>query len=84
MQENKCPVEGCDLEAVRVYGDPGAASFATEYALPVGKTLADMPKTSKGHPLPLAVQHCILVECPKHGKKYILKPDSHHVDKKYL
>ena len=84
MQQHRCPVEGCELEAFRVYNDPGAASFATEYIVPAGKTLADMPKTSKGHPLPLGVQHCILVECAVHGKKYILKPGSHHVDKKAL
>jgi hypothetical protein len=67
-----------------VYDEPGAASFATEYAVPAEKTLADMPKTSKGHPLPLAAQHNILVECPVHGKKYITKPGSHQLDKSLL
>jgi hypothetical protein len=80
MQKHKCPIEGCDQDAKRVYDDPGAASFATEYLIPSGKTLDEMPKSSKGHPLPLAVQHNILVECPVHGKKYIIKPGSHHVD----
>jgi len=79
-QKYMCPVNGCDQEAIRIYDDPGAASFCTEYAIPRGKMLADMPRTSSGYPLPLAVQHNILVECAVHGRKYIMKPDSHHVN----
>jgi hypothetical protein len=71
----------CGLESKRVHGEH---DFATEIILPTGKTLEEMPRNRKGEPLPLGVQHCILIECPVHGQKYLLKPTSHHVDKKYL
>lgn len=83
-QEYICPVEGCGRTAQRVKEDRYSATIATEYILPKGKTLEEMPRTSKGHPLPLGVQHNILVECPEHGRKYVIKPTSHHVDKKFL
>jgi len=72
-----CPIDGCGLEAKRVYNDPGAANFAEECILPLGKTLDDMPKSAKGHPLPLGVQRNILVECAVHGRRYILKMGHH-------
>ena len=82
-QKYVCPVDGCDREAIRVYDDPGAASYCEEAAIPQGKTLVDMPRTSRGYPLPLAVQRNILVECPVHGRKYIMKRDGHHVNVKF-
>jgi hypothetical protein len=72
-----CPIDGCGLEVERVYGDPSAAHFAEEYILPLGKTLDDMPKSAKGHPLPLGVQRNILMECSVHGRRYILKMGHH-------
>jgi hypothetical protein len=83
-QKYICPIEGCGREALPVKEDAHSAPFATGYILPRGKTLEDMPKNRKGHPLPLGVQHNILVECPEHGRNYVSKPTSHHVDKKYL
>jgi len=72
-----CPIDGCGLEVSRVYNDPSAAHFAEEYILPLGKSLDDMPKSGKGHALPIAVQRNILVECSVHGRRYIRKMGHH-------
>lgn len=72
----------CGLESERVHREKN--DFATEYISRPGETLESLPRTSKGHPLPMGVQHNILIKCPTHGVRYNAKQGSHHVDKKYL
>jgi hypothetical protein len=56
--------------------------FKTDYALPVGKTLDQMPRTRKRDYVPLFLQHKFVVRCPIHGEQEYIKPDGNHISKK--
>ncbi len=67
MRIHRCPVPGCGL--VAEYLGPAVEEIVTKN---VGRNI-DISTL-------MAVQTTLLIDCPVHGKKYVVNPRRHHID----